>query len=221
MSGEAIEIEYDYEPADIYKAKAELLARLGMVKSLAYLVCWRVFLLNIIKNILAIFFIFGLLFSVNFLSQDFSYGTFSRVFFYATSITFCAVVFGSLIFLAHLFTIRKGKMHQSLVDDYRAILNTADKEKAPYKCKVKFSNLGIFTRTQDISGFYQEGLFSWLRVRYLLLADGDLLVSFGNIGYFYIPARFFKSEEEKQRIYEQCLTWWQAAQEKPAESGAA
>ncbi|MCB1592119.1 MAG: hypothetical protein KDI90_06665 [Alphaproteobacteria bacterium] len=56
----------------------------------------------------------------------------------------------------------------------------------------------------------------WPALASLEILDGIFRGAYsdGNTAFF-VPSRFFKSEEEKQRIYEQCVHWWEAAQEKP------
>ena len=62
--------------------------------------------------------------------------------------------------------------------------------------------------------------YYWSGIEKVQILNGDLYLFLSTYSALIVPTRFFKSEEEKQRIYVQCLKWWQAAQEKSPESEA-
>ncbi|MBK9584766.1 MAG: YcxB family protein [Alphaproteobacteria bacterium] len=70
------------------------------------------------------------------------------------------------------------------------------------------------------SSQYHYAEYLWNGIEKVDITEGNLHIFVSSLSAFVIPARFFKSEEEKQRVYEQCLKWWQVAQQQTPESGA-
>lgn len=66
------------------------------------------------------------------------------------------------------------------------------------------------------SAYGRSDLF-WTVVSSVEVLDGFFCLFIGGTdGGYIVPDRYFASAAEKQRVYEQCLTWWSAAQEKAA-----
>jgi hypothetical protein len=70
------------------------------------------------------------------------------------------------------------------------------------------------------SSEYAKFEFKWAGIEKVEILNNDFCLFVSACSAIIVPSRFFKSEEEKQRIYVQCLKWWQAAQEKSPESEA-
>lgn len=57
--------------------------------------------------------------------------------------------------------------------------------------------------------------YYWSGIEKVQILNGDLYLFLSTYNALIAPTRFFKSEEEKQRIYQQCVKWWEAARENP------
>ena len=85
------------------------------------------------------------------------------------------------------------------------------------------SLLALSTITLSEEGFkvvspYHHSFFSWKGAEGVGLYGGDLGLVISAVSYLCIPSRFFETEEETQRIYEQCVAWHKAAQDTDEDS---
>ncbi len=58
--------------------------------------------------------------------------------------------------------------------------------------------------------------YKWSGFEKVEILNGDLCIFHSVRSALIIPSRYFKSEEEKQRVYAQCVAWFEAAREKAA-----
>lgn len=80
------------------------------------------------------------------------------------------------------------------------------------KCNLSISADGLKYLTP-----YQKTELFWSSIASVRVLEGFFRCeNLDGSSAVFIPSRFFKSEEEKQRVYAQCLTWWKSAQEKAA-----
>lgn len=61
---------------------------------------------------------------------------------------------------------------------------------------------------------YSDFRLLWTGIESVKIVNGDVVIGLSSVSASFVPSRFFKSEEEKQRIYTQCVAWWESAQEK-------
>ena len=214
MSGEVIEIEYQLTVDDYAKFSADTAMRhFGRPK----------FSQSFIKTCLAFFILLSCLFFTT-LTLTF---LFSNYFFFKEWLSSLLELYSNYFFimvipltfafvvLISMFPDQKSR-HRCLYNNAKYQINLGKKRMTFAPRKVELSSKCI----AETSEFY-EVCYKWAGMDSVSLQAGDLCFFTSSMSALIIPSRFFKSEEEKQRVYEQCLTWWQAAQEKPAESEAA
>lgn len=87
-----------------------------------------------------------------------------------------------------------------------------------YYCK---KTLTISAESVTEESEYGRSELFWKAFSGVETLDGFLCFMIGGLDSGYIvPDRYFASAEEKQRVYAQCVAWFEAAREKPAEGMA-
>lgn len=197
MSGEVIEIEYQLTVEDYAKFSADwqmLSAEDKKTNSVFYKIYFVSLSFCLIVNSFTAYteYVEGVDFNI-----------------YAHIFSFL-VVFLLFTYLLHFFVSRK-KRYYLYASCLKSMMAEGNNKAWLSPHKLILSDSAIFQKSD-----YVQSEYKWNGIEKVQLLDGCLCLFISAISAIYIPSRYFKSEEEKQRIYEQCLMWWSAAQEKPA-----
>tara|TARA_R110001592_G_scaffold16881_10_gene71638 strand:- start:4457 stop:5077 length:621 start_codon:yes stop_codon:yes gene_type:complete len=82
---------------------------------------------------------------------------------------------------------------------------------SPVKMQINSSEISVYQKYANLT-------FKWQGLEKIELEYGDLCIYVSSLNAMAIPSRFFESEDEKQRIFEQCKTWFLDAQEPQKET---
>lgn len=213
MSGEAIEIEYQLTADDLAKFSADTaMPFFGKPK-----------FKQIFPQILMAFLIliFCSCFSIIILALLFGEAAFFKQaisFFYDSSLHYFFILFVPFTFLfvvlVFMFPDQKAK-HKRFYNYSKFQISSGRNLMHLLPRWLKVSDGGLYERSE-----HYEATYSWRGVEKIAVQNGDLCIFVSAITAILIPSRFFKSEEEKQRVYAQCAAWFEAAREKPAEGAA-
>ncbi len=194
MADDTIEIEYQLTVDDYAKFSADRqLASDGYKKSK--------------KTFFKVYVVFcAFIVITNFFSAYNEYSQSQNITDVYSSIFTVVLSFCLLSYLLYFFTNRK-KRHQALAACMMELLKEGLN-------KVWFSESSLVLSQSSVlySCEYAKSEHIWDGIEKIEILDGDFCIFVSSISAFVIPSRFFESEEEKQRIYEQCVAWHKAAQ---------
>ncbi|MCL4677647.1 MAG: YcxB family protein [Alphaproteobacteria bacterium] len=114
-------------------------------------------------------------------------------------------------FVLYLRYIGKKSLHSRFKAICRRMLNVGENKAILSPAKLAFTKGQIIHSSEFLKCEYY-----WSGIEKVEILNGDLYLFLSALSALIVPARFFKSEEEKQRVYEQCVKWWKSAQEKAA-----
>ncbi len=204
MSGEVIEIEYqltvdDYAKfsADLHFTKAQ--RKVGMLSFLKTSTFIILFLLAVIFIIFFVRVFRGELELSGFLNF-FIISLFNGV------LPF--IIFALFVNFSFFFGTKFGYGKIKAVS--KRMISVGENRSFLAATKLKIEK-GAVTQSSE----YAKLEFNWAGIEKVEIINRDLCLYISAISAIIVPSRYFKSEEEKQRIYAQCLKWWEAARENP------
>ncbi len=198
MSGEeVIEIEYQLTVDDYAKFSADLqVFTVEHKKSNAVFIRIYVFTL-----------LFCLIVDAINAYAEYLEGVDFDIFKYVFTSLFVFILFTYLLY----FFVSKKKKHYMYSSALKSMMEEGDNKALLSPHKITLSERAIFQKSDFVQSEYR-----WGGIEKVQMLDGSLCLFISAISALYIPSRYFKSEEEKQRVYAQCVAWFEAAREKAA-----